>query len=182
MIILMGLAGSGKSTQGQKLAEFTGMVWLSAGQVLRNSGQFDEILNRGELVDDMLTVEIMAQEMAKVVREGKNVILDGFPRDAEQATWMADNIAEVIEGIIIIEVPKDELLRRLAARGRSDDTEETIMQRFAITEQNMGKIAAILGEKGVRTTVIDGTGTPDEVFRRLKAQYGIIKSWKAPEN
>ena len=95
MIILMGLAGSGKSTQGQKLAAATGRVWLSAGQILRDSGQFDEILSRGELVDDMLTVEIMAQAMARVVREGKNVILDGFPRDKEQASWMAENIAEV---------------------------------------------------------------------------------------
>lgn len=167
MIILMGLAGSGKSTQGQKLAEATGRVWLSAGQVLRNSGQFKEILDRGELVDDMLTVEIMAQEMAKIVREGKNVILDGFPRDAEQATWMADNIAEVIEKIVVINVPKEELFRRLEARGRSDDTRETIMQRFAITEQNMGKISTILGAKGVQTVTIDGTGTPDEVFARL---------------
>lgn len=168
MIILMGLAGSGKSTQGQMLAEATGRVWLSAGQILRNSGQFEEILNRGELVDDMLTVEIMAKEMAKVIREGGNVVLDGFPRDAEQATWMADNIAEAIEGIVVIEVPKDELLRRLMARGRSDDTEESILQRFAITEQNMGAISQILGAKGIRTVVIDGTGTPEEVFVRLR--------------
>lgn len=170
MIILMGLAGSGKSTQGQKLAAATGRVWLSAGQILRNSGQFDEILNRGELVDDMLTVEIMAQAMAEVVRDGRNVILDGFPRDTEQATWMADNIATAIEGIIIIDVPKEELLRRLEARGRSDDTRETIMQRFAITEQNMGQISQILGAKGIRTVTIDGTGTPDEVFARLSTK------------
>lgn len=170
MIILMGLAGSGKSTQGQKLAAATGRVWLSAGQILRNSGQFDEILNRGELVDDMLTVEIMAQAMAEVVRDGRNVVLDGFPRDTEQATWMADNIATAIEGIIIIDVPKEELLRRLEARGRSDDTRETIMQRFAITEQNMGQISQILGVKGIRTVTIDGTGTPDEVFARLSTK------------
>ncbi len=170
MIILMGLAGSGKSTQGQKLAAATGRVWLSAGQILRNSGQFDEILNRGELVDDMLTVEIMAQAMAEVVRDGRNVILDGFPRDTEQANWMADNIATAIEGIVIIDVPKEELLRRLEARGRSDDTRETIMQRFAITEQNMGQISQILGAKGIRTVAIDGTGTPDEVFARLSTK------------
>lgn len=169
MIILMGLAGSGKSTQGQKLAAATGRVWLSAGQILRDSGQFDEILSRGELVDDMLTVEIMAQAMARVVREGKNVILDGFPRDKEQASWMAENIAEVIEGIIVIDVPKDELLRRLAARGRADDNEETIRQRFAITEQNMGEISRILGAKGAETVLVDGMGTPEEVFERLSA-------------
>ena len=167
MIILMGLAGSGKSTQGQKLAAATGRVWLSAGQILRESGQFDEILNSGNLVDDMLTVEIMAHAMAGVVREGKNLILDGFPRDAKQASWMADNIAEVIEQIILINVPKDELLRRLKARGRADDTEEVILQRFKITEQNMGEISRILGAKGIPTVMIDGAGTPDEVFARL---------------
>lgn len=168
MIILMGLAGSGKSTQGQKLAEATGRVWLSAGQILRNSGKFDDILERGELVDDMLTVEIMAEEMAKVIREGKNVILDGFPRDREQAIWMADNIAEAIEQIIVIEASKDELIRRLEARGRSDDTREAILQRFAIAEQNMGEIMRILGAKGIKTETIDGTGTPDEVFARIE--------------
>lgn len=172
MIILMGLAGSGKSTQGQMLAAATGRVWLSAGQILRNSGKFDEIMNRGELVDDMLTVEIMAQEMAKVISGGGNVILDGFPRDKEQAAWMADNIATAIEGIIIIDVPKDELIRRLEARGRADDTRESILQRFAITEQNMGEITRILGEKGVKTVVIDGVGTREEVFERLSEVIG----------
>lgn len=169
MIILMGLAGSGKSTQGQKLAAATGRVWLSAGQILRESGQFDEILNSGKLVDDMLTVEIMAHAMAGVVREGKNLILDGFPRDAKQANWMAENIVEVIEKIILIDVPKGELLRRLEARGRSDDTKEVILQRFKITEQNMGEISRILGDKGVQTVLVDGTGTPDEVFARLSS-------------
>ena len=80
---------------------------------------------------------------------------------------MADNIAEVIEQIILINVPKDELLRRLKARGRADDTEEVILQRFKITEQNMGEISRILGAKGIPTVMIDGTGTPDEVFARL---------------
>ena len=60
-------------------------------------------------------------------------------------------------------------MRRLAARGRADDNEETIRQRFAITEQNMGEISRILGAKGVETVVVDGMGTPEEVFERLSA-------------
>ena len=47
MIILFGLAGSGKTTQGKILAERHGMEWLSVGEVLRNTGRFDEILKRG---------------------------------------------------------------------------------------------------------------------------------------
>lgn len=167
MIILMGLAGSGKSTQGQKLAETTGRVWLSAGQVLRNTGEFDEVLNQGKLVDDMLTVKIMAQEMAKIVREGRDAVLDGFPRDVEQAEWMADNIAEVIKIIVHINVPKEELIKRLLNRGRADDTIEVIKERFAITEQNIYSVCGILALKGVKVVSIDGTGTPEEVFERL---------------
>lgn len=176
MIILMGLAGSGKSTQGQKLAEATGRVWLSAGQVLRNTGEFDEILKEGKLVDDMLTVKIMAQEMAKIVREGHDAVLDGFPRDIEQAEWMADNIAEVIKIIVRIDVPKDELIKRLLDRGREDDTVEAIKERFKITEQNIYAVCGALALKGVRVVSIDGTGTPEEVFERLTNVVGEIEA------
>ena len=48
MIILFGLAGSGKGTQGNALAEIFGWRWVSNGEVIRQSGKFDEIINRGE--------------------------------------------------------------------------------------------------------------------------------------
>ncbi len=169
MIVLMGLAGSGKSTQGRKLAEATGRVWLSAGQILRETGEYDEILKQGKLVDDMLTVKLMAQEMAKVVRSGKDAILDGFPRDIEQAEWIAGNIAQVIKIVVRINVPKEELMRRLIIRGRADDTKEVIEERFRITEQNIYSVCEILATKGIKIVDIDGTGTPEEVFARLSS-------------
>lgn len=169
MIVLMGLAGSGKSTQGRKLAEATGRVWLSAGQILRETGEYDEILKQGKLVDDMLTVKLMAQEMAKVVRSGKDAILDGFPRDIEQAEWIAENIAQVIKIVVRINVPKEELMRRLIIRGRADDTKEVIEERFRITEQNIYSVCEILATKGIKIVDIDGTGTPEEVFARLSS-------------
>ena len=63
MIILMGLAGSGKSTQGQILAKARGGVWLSAGQGLRDTPneEVHEVQKRGELVDDRLTIPLMAE-------------------------------------------------------------------------------------------------------------------------
>lgn len=169
MIVLMGLAGSGKSTQGRKLAEATGRVWLSAGQILRETGEYDEILKQGKLVDDMLTVKLMAQEMAKVVRSGKDAILDGFPRDIEQAEWIAENIAQVIKIVVRINVPKEELMRRLIIRGRADDTKEVIEERFRITEQNICSVCEILATKGIKIVDIDGTGTLEEVFARLSS-------------
>ena len=169
MIILMGLAGSGKSTQGQKLAEATGKVWLSAGQVLRDTGdpEIEAILERGELVPDEITERLMTEGMLKAVREGKDVVLDGFPRDAKQAGWIAENLASVMNQIIIIDVPKDELLKRLELRGRADDTREAIEERFKIVEQNIYAICEILGAQGIKIDRVDGTGTPEEVFERV---------------
>lgn len=176
MIILMGLAGSGKSTQGKMLAEATGRIWLSAGQVLRdaNDPELKAIMETGKLVDDMLTVKLMAEKMAEVVRSGRDAILDGFPRDVEQAEWIAENIVEVMEKVVIIEVPKAELYQRLALRGREDDQDQTaIEERFRIVEQNIYSVCEILAGKGVEITKIDGTGTPEEVFARLKAVAGV---------
>lgn len=169
MIILMGLAGSGKSTQGQKLAEATGRVWLSAGQVLRdtNDPELKAIMDRGELVDDRITIRIMVEKILEVVRSGKDLVIDGFPRDIEQAEFMAENLAGVMKLVIIIEVPKAELMQRLELRGRTDDTRESIEERFRIVEQNIYSICEILGGKGIKIRRVDGMGTPEEVSERI---------------
>jgi len=179
MIILMGLAGSGKSTQGRKLAEATGRVWLSAGQVLRdaNDPELKAVMERGELVDDMLTVKMMATKMAEIVRTGRDAILDGFPRDVEQAEWIAENIVEVMRLIVIIDVPKDELYKRLELRGRADDLDrDAINERFRIVEQNICTVCEILAKKGVKVRKIDGTGTPEEVFARLSKVVSEVEN------
>ena len=170
MIILMGLAGSGKSTQGQMLAEATGKVWLSAGQVLRDTGDIEvkETLERGELVPNELIERLMIDGMLKAVREEKDVIIDGFPRDVEQAEWLVDNLASVMKIVIIIDVPKEELIRRLELRGRSDDTREAIEERFRIVEQNIYSICETLRRGGIRIKNVNGVGTPEEVFERIK--------------
>ena len=182
MIILMGLAGSGKSTQGQMLAAETGKIWLSAGQVLRDTGEFDDIMKKGVLVDDMLTVKLMAQKMAEIVRGGHDAILDGFPRDVEQAEWIAENIASVMKLIVRIDVPKEELFQRLALRGRADDLDRgAIEQRFQIVEQNIESVCDILAEKGIPIRTIDGTGTPEEVYERLHAEVAAVEGLESME-
>lgn len=170
MIILMGLAGSGKSTQGQKLAEETGRIWLSAGQVLRdtNDPEIKEIQERGDLVPNEITERLMTQGMLDAVRDGKDVVIDGFPRDTAQAQWIAENLASVMKLVIIIDVPKAELMKRLELRGRADDTKEAIEERFRIVEQNIYSICEILKGVGIKIVKIDGTGTPEEVFVRVK--------------
>ena len=167
MIILFGPAGSGKSTQGKLLAKRFGWKWLSVGQVIRDTGIYDEITKQGKLVDDEIVIELMRKEMERADEEGMNVILDGYPRDVRQAEWMAKNIAEQIDGAIIFEVPEEELLARIEVRGRNDDTPEVVRERFKIFWDNIDEILPILRGVGVRVVKMDGVGSFDEVTLRL---------------
>ena len=180
MIILMGLAGSGKSTQGRILAERWGGVWLSAGQVLRETqdAAMREVMDRGDLVDDGLVIQLMDKRMAEAEAAGKPVILDGYPRTVRQAEWVAVR-PEVSGGtgasgaagaraVIWLEVPKEELIRRLQLRGRSDDQDAAaIKERLKIVKENADEVCHILAQKGVRILAVDGLGTPEEVTERV---------------
>lgn len=189
MIILMGLAGSGKSTQGRILAERLGGEWLSAGQVLRETQDpaMREVMDRGKLVDDELVIRLMETRMAQAEAAGKPVILDGYPRTVRQAKWVAARpaVSDGAEGaeatsgveasraagvraVIWLEVPKEELIRRLQLRGRSDDQDAAaIEERLKIVKENADEVCHILAQKGVRILAVDGLGTPEEVTERV---------------
>ena len=143
------------------------MTWLSVGQVLRDTGEFDEILKNGELVDDDTVIRLMKEKIQGELKAGRDVVLDGFPRDKYQAEWAAENIADEIRVAVFLDVPKEELWKRIEARGRSDDTKEAIERRFAIVEQNIYSILEILEKKGVKIEKVDGIGEIYEVAERL---------------
>ena len=170
MIILFVLAGSGKGTQGKALSEIFGWRWLSVGEAIRQHGGYEEIINNGGLIPDEDVIRLMGKQIEKAEEEGFDVILDGYPRDVVQAEYIAENMADKIDGAIILEVPKDELLERLALRGRDDDKErDSIMRRFEIFEENIGQILPLLEAKGITVERVDGVGAVEEVTKRLVA-------------
>lgn len=168
MIILFGLAGSGKGTQGKALSEIFGWRWLSVGDVIRATGEYQDLTKSGKLIPDEDVIHLMDKEIKKNEEEGFEVILDGYPRSVEQAKYIADNMADQINGAIILEVPKEELIERLTLRGRDDDKERSaIEQRFEIFEQNIGEILPIFEKKGIKIRRVDGVGDVAEVTDRL---------------
>lgn len=179
MIILMGLAGSGKSTQGNALAEGLGGVWLSVGQILRDSdnAEVHAIQQAGGLVPDRITIPLIADKLTQLAAERKTAVIDGYPRTVEQAEWVADHLAKNIEVVIWLAVPKTELLERLRLRARVDDEkEEVILERFRLIEQNIYSICEVLRRKGVKITQVDGTGAPETVTARLYEVLNKVRS------
>ncbi len=170
MIILFGLAGSGKGTQGKALSEIFGWRWMSVGEVIRQTGKYKELTDRGGLVPDEEVIKLMGAQIDRAEDEGFEVILDGYPRDLTQAKYIVEHYQGKIDGAIILEVPKEELLARLALRGRDDDKEiESIERRFGIFEQNITPIVALFEQAGIKVKKVDGTGKIEEVTERLVA-------------
>ncbi|MBQ3297050.1 nucleoside monophosphate kinase [Candidatus Saccharibacteria bacterium] len=168
MIILFGLAGSGKGTQGKALSEIFGWRWVSVGDVIRATGEYQNLTNSGKLIPDADVIRLMDKEIKKNEEEGFEMILDGYPRSVEQARYIADNMVDKIDGAIILEVPKEELIERLTLRGRDDDKERgAIEQRFEIFEQNINEILPLFEAKGIKIVRVDGVGKIEEVTDRL---------------
>ena len=184
MIVLFGLAGSGKGTQGKALSELFGWRTLSVGQVIRDSGKYTNTINHGNLIPDDDVIALMNAQIERIEAEGFNIILDGYPRDEYQAKWIMKNMAEKLEGGIILEVPREELYERLSLRGRDDDQDkESIDRRFEIFDENISKILPLFAEKNIEVRRVNGVGTVEEVTDRLvKVVQELVPSASIQEN
>ena len=174
MIIFFGPAGAGKSVQGQILAARMGWRWLSAGQLLRDTRdpELTQLMHRGQMVPHDRIAQIMSQAIARA-GDIDQVILDGFPRQLEQAKWLVDSQPEhgrSIGLVVVLEVPRDELLKRLAIRGRADDTPEAIDQRLEIYRQEMYPVLGYLTEQHIPVVHIDGVGNVGQIHDRIYAE------------
>ena len=151
------------------LAERFGWAWLSAGQILRDSGQFQEILARGDLVDNTIVNQMVQAAVERCEAAGQKVVLDGFPRGGEQAQALVaqPELLGKIEVVFWLQASHAELKRRLLARGRADDTEAAIAKRLADGHDLVDKVIEILVAHRVKVVKIDGEGTEEEVFTRI---------------
>ncbi len=174
MIVFFGPAGAGKSVQGQILAARMGWRWLSAGQLLRDTNDVDllHLMHEGKMVPHEAITKIMGQAISHAVHI-EQLILDGFPRLLEQAEWLINSQPDhgrSVALVIVLEVPREELLKRLAIRGRSDDTPEAIDERLKLYRQEMYPVLNYLTEQNVPVVHLDGTSTVGQVHDRVVAE------------
>jgi len=174
MIVFFGPAGAGKSVQGQILAARMDWRWLSAGQLLRDTKDVSlvQTMHQGNMVPHEDIVKIMSDAISHAAHIDQ-LILDGFPRQLEQAQWLIEsqpNHGRAVALIVVLEVPRDELLKRLNIRGRADDTPEAIDKRLNIYRQEMYPILNYFTEQHVPVVHIDGTGSVGQVHDRVVAE------------
>lgn len=179
MILFFGPPGAGKSVQGQVLAARHDWRWLSTGQLLRDTHDAELLkkMQTGALIDTRLTNKVLSDAL-KRSKDLEHVILDGFPRQLEQAEWLVKTQPEherSISLVLTLEVPKSELIRRLKVRGRTDDREEIIQERLHIYRTEIYPILTYLTEQKVHIAHIDGTGTVGQVHDRIQAELEACK-------
>jgi len=130
----MGLPGSGKGTQGKMMADEHGMHLISMGEIIRLyvTGERRNRMLSGELLDDSEVIELLDRVLDTIPNK-ELCVLDGFPRTIHQAEWLVEkanrdnfNISHVIN----LDASQGTVKNRLRARGRSDDKEEVIEERF----------------------------------------------------
>lgn len=180
-LILFGPPGSGKGTQAKLLEEEFGLIQVSTGDLFRHElgnntplgEQAKEYMDRGELVPDMITIQ-MLQKKIEQYPESKGFIYDGFPRTRPQAKAldeMLDSKGESVNMLIALHVDDDEIVERLLERGktsgRSDDaSEEIIRNRIEVYKAETSPVYEYYDQKGLATTV-RGHGTIEEISKTL---------------
>lgn len=135
MIIFTGVAGSGKSVQGKMLADHLGLPWLSTGEFLRMmiSGDRRKDMLAGKLLEDKEIIAIV-QRIFNVIDIRHEFILDGFPRSIAQVDWLLNQEKHgqlKITAVVHLVANKESVKKRLLERGRQDDTENAIKERFS---------------------------------------------------
>ena len=181
-LLIVGPQGSGKGTQGIRIAEGFGIPAISTGDMFRAavaSGselgtQVTEIIQAGDLVPDELTSAVVRDRLSQSDAAG-GFLLDGYPRNVGQVSDLDAFLGgrgEELDAVIELVVPRDESISRLSLRaakqGRSDDTEEVIANRLAIYERETAPILDVYRPRGI-VEQIDGVGSLDEITDRIIA-------------
>lgn len=176
-VVIFGAPGSGKGTQSDKMIEKYGLNHISTGDVLRAEIKKGtelgktaaSYIDQGQLIPDDLMVSILAT-VYDSFGDHKGVIFDGFPRTIPQAEALKKMLSErgdKVAAMIELDVPEDELMKRLILRGqqsgRADDNEETIKKRLVVYHSQTQPLIDWYNKEGLHYH-IDGLGDLDRIF------------------
>ena len=180
-VLLLGLQGSGKGTQGRRIADEYGLAYVGTGDMLRGAvaegtalgRRVQPILASGLLVPDELMIDLISDRIAyEDAHEG--FVLDGFPRTHAQAEALDAMLADVGRSPTVVfelqvphEVAVERLLKRAVDEGRADDTPEAIDQRIALYHKETAPLLEYYRARG-NLVGVHGNRPVNEVFREIQ--------------
>lgn len=173
--VLLGPPGAGKGTQAALIQERVNVPHISTGDLLRRAVaertplgvKVKDYMDRGDLVPDDLVVGLIEERLAKDRRGA--FLLDGFPRNVAQAKTLERLLTErgmKLEHVISLTVPREELVKRMLGRGRTDDNEETIRSRLLVYEEETAPLCDFYRRRSILREV-DGTGSREAILENI---------------
>jgi adenylate kinase len=213
-LILLGPPGAGKGTQAERLQEDFPLAYVATGDMLRAAvkegtdlgKKAKEFMDRGDLVPDEVIIGVILDRLAESDTED-GFLLDGFPRTDKQAEALDGALREVgrsITAVLLIDVPEDDLVRRLSGRRvcpnghtyhmehnppkndevcdvdgepleqRDDDREETVRNRLQVYRKQTEPLVHYYDEHDLLHK-FDGTRSPTEVHDHLRATIATLR-------
>jgi adenylate kinase len=190
-LLLIGAPGSGKGTQAERLAERFNITHISSGDLLRQHvrdqtsiGQtIKAYVDAGDLVPDSVVLDMLRKPVVAAAESG-GYVLDGFPRTVDQAKAafeVAHSLGVEVQAAVHLDVPDEELIRRLLARGRgSDDSAEVIAHRLQVYRE---KTIPLLEYYASREWMfaVDGTRPPGQVHEDIVTRLRKLAAFDIPD-
>jgi adenylate kinase len=212
-LILLGPPGAGKGTQAANLTDDFGLPYLATGDMMRAKRKEDSELGRevarimdsGGLVADEVVCQVLLEAIE--ARGDDGFLLDGFPRKGSQADILDRALTErgrSITAVILIEVPDEEIVQRLAGRRqcekghvyhvvlnppeqegvcdvdglplaqRPDDEPQVVQKRLDVYHEETEPLVERYDEAGVLQR-FDGTQDPETVHRHIRGTLSTLK-------
>jgi len=213
-LILLGPPGAGKGTQAERLVEDFGLAYYATGDILRAAvkegtelgRKADDYMKAGELVPDDVIVGVVLEAIQNP-EAADGFLLDGFPRTTGQAEALGEKLDEVgrsLTAVLLLEVPDDEIVRRLSGRRvsasgrvyhvetdppkaegvcdvdgselvqREDDKPETIRNRLKVYHEQTAPLIDFYEERGSLRR-FDGTRSATEVYDHIRATLATLR-------
>lgn len=181
-IVLFGPPGAGKGTQSEKIIEKYNLEHLSTGDLFRKHlGEGTELgklaqsfMDDGNLVPDEVVIDMVRDKISKTI-DPKGFIFDGFPRTVHQAQALDNMLSDFdtsVSGMISLDVPDEELKKRLLERGKTsgradDQNEEKIDTRIRVYKAETLPVAKFYNAQS-KLNSINGVGSIDEIFINIR--------------
>ena len=170
-IVMLGGPGSGKSTYTEYLIKHFEISHVYPGDMLRKEveknseigKEIKDLMSKGKFAPNEIVLELIKK---KVEQSPKGYVLDGWPRYMQQVEDMQK--AEIgYDYAVFLNVSKEEVMRRLLARGRADDTEEIINDRIALYKKETGPVVEYFRKQPGFIEIKAEGGTPEETAKEI---------------